>query len=392
MGAHGLPLNPAKQAALIAEYEARSAALIAELSQPINPRSPKAKLKLLKDKGYTLPTKRATGKESTDELSLKKLRLKHPADTDLKVLLEVAGIEKALSSYLRVRTLGDKRIRFMLDAHGTETGRMSCSSDPWGGGFNAQTMTDYVKRMIEWSPESGRVFVEIDLSQAETRFVAMDACEENLLGMIQRKEDIHRYVAAEIFQKAMADVTHEERQLGKKSGHGANYSMGVTTFQDSCLKEMDLVLDRKMATRVLESYHKLFPGILKWHAHIRRTIYNERKLSNPLGRVRYFYGRCDDNTYREAYAYRPQSTVPDITNHLMLALCDARTAGDVEFQLLLQCHDSITLSCESKYIDVICKFACDLNKWHPEIILPAGKLQIPVEIKVGTCLGEMRKV
>jgi DNA polymerase-1 len=391
MCARGLPLNVEKQRTLIAQYEARSRELVAQLSQPINPRSPKAKLDLLRAKGYKLPTKRATGKESSDELSLKKLRLQHPEDTDLKALLEVAGIEKALSSYLRVRTLGDHRIRFTLDAHGTETGRMSSGTDVWRGGFNAQTMSDYVKQMIEWPAELDRVFIEIDLSQAETRFVAMDACEENLLGMIDRREDIHRYVAAEIYQKPMAEVTHDERQLGKKSGHGANYSMGVTTFQDSCLKEMDLVLDRKMASRVLESYHKLFPGIRRWHARLRDEVYRERRLSNPFGRVRYFYGRMDDNTYREAYAYRPQSTVPDVTNHLMLALMRAREAGTFEMWLHCQIHDSVLLSCRTEYAERIMKFAAQTALWHPEIVLPAGRLVIPTESKWGRCLGSMQK-
>lgn len=387
MGARGLPLNAEAQVRLIAEYEAKSRDLVSKLSKEINPRSPKAKKQLLKDKGYDLPVKRSTGKESSDELSLKKLRLKHPGDDDLRILLDVAGIEKALSSYLRVKTQGDHRIRFMLDAHGTETGRMSCSNDPWGGGFNAQTMTEYVKRMIEWRPEEDRVFVEVDLSQAESRFVAYDACEETLLGMLERKEDIHRFVAAEIYEKPMADVTHDERQLGKKSGHGANYAMGVATFQDSCLKEMDLVLDRKMATRVLEAYHRLFPGIRRWHARIRETVYRERCLRNPLGRERYFYGRTDDSTYREAYAYRPQSTVPDVVNHLMLAL----RSSSIPHWLHLQCHDSITVSCKVKDVDSIAAFAMDLKKWHPKIILPAGQLWIPTDVKYGRCLGEMAK-
>lgn len=392
MGARGFPLNANTRSELVRTYEAKATALVLQISTPgINPRSPKAKAKLLKDKGYVLPTKRSTGKETTDELALKKLRLKYPEDRDLALLLEIAGIEKALSSYLRVRTLDDGRIRFMLDAHGTETGRMSCSSDPWGGGFNAQTMTSAVKSMIEWAPDADRVFVEVDLSQAETRFVAYDACEENLLGMLERREDIHRYVAAEIYEKPMAEVTHDERQLGKKSGHGANYSMGVTTFQDSCLKEMDLVLDRKMATRTLDAYHRLFPGIRRWHARIRETVYRTRCLTNPFGRVRYFYGRTDDNTYREAYAYRPQSTIPDVTNHLMLALHDQRTAGKLDFWLHMQCHDSVTISCRTVDAPAIMKFALKIEAWHPEIILPAGRLIIPTDVKFGACLGTMQK-
>lgn len=395
MGTHGLPLDCAKQADLINVYEAKSQGAVRRLSKPdINPRSPKQKLALLKAKGYKIPTKRkADGSrgESTDELSLKRLRLEHPDDTDLQLLLEIAGLEKALSSYLRVTTLPDKRIRFMLDCHGTETGRMSCSLDPWGGGFNAQTMGDDTKTMIAWPADSDRVFMEFDLEQAETRFVAYDAIETNLLGMIERREDIHKYVAAEIFQKAMADVTHDERQLGKKSGHGANYAMGVATFQDSCLKEMDLVLDKKMATRVLESYHKLFPGLRKWHANIRSTVYRERRLTNPFGRVRYFYGRCDDNTYREAYAYRPQSTVPDIANTLMLKLKDQRTEGAMDFWLHMQTHDSITLSCKKDQVERIARYGLTVANWHPEIILPAGRLVIPTSCKVGPCLGTMQK-
>lgn len=155
MCARGLPLDIGKQKQLIAEYEAKSAELVKQLSVPINPRSTKAKAKLLKEKGYVLPTKRATGKESTDELSLKKLRLKYPNDKDLQILLEIAKIEKALASYLRVKTFPDNKIRFMIDPCSTETFRMSSGKDPWDGGFNVQTLTEEARQMIEWGDSDG---------------------------------------------------------------------------------------------------------------------------------------------------------------------------------------------------------------------------------------------
>ena len=407
MCAIGLPLNCAKQAELVAAYEAKSASLVAQLSKEINPRSSKQKMELLKAKGYELPRKRGKkdkpGKESADELSLKKLRLKHPEDKDLQLLIEVAKIDKALSSYLRVKTLDDKRIRFMLYPTGTETLRMSCMKDVWGGGFNAQTLTEYVKQMIEWPASEDRNFIEIDLRQAESRFVAFDAAEENLLRMLVNDEDIHSYVATEIFKKSMAEVladsrrtdipkTQTMRQLGKKSGHGANYSVGANTFVDSCLKEMDLVITKSRATDTLDAYHRLFPGIRRWHLRIRETIYRERKLSNPFGAIRHFYGRMDDNTFREGYAYRPQSTVPYIINSLMLKLKDQRTAGACDFQLHCQSHDSILLSCKPAENERIAKFAFDYDRWHPNIILTAGKLVIPVEIKWGKNLGQVKEL
>ncbi len=154
MCARGLPLNLAAQERLIAEYEAKSTELTKSLSKEINPRSFKQKIKLLQDQGLQIPQKRDKKnggyKDSSDELTLKKMRLQYPDNTDIRALLQIAGIEKALSSYLRVRTFDDQRIRFMLDPHGTETGRMSCSNDAWSQGLNAQTLSDYVKGMIEW--------------------------------------------------------------------------------------------------------------------------------------------------------------------------------------------------------------------------------------------------
>ena len=399
MCARGFPLNLSTQSELIKNYETELDLLVTQVSIPIVRKksqvsriTPSQKIDILSSKNYKLSVKKAskTGKPSVDELSLKRLRINHPEDNDIKIFLDMISYEKALSSYLNVKTLDDRKIRFMLDCHGTETGRMSCNKDPWDGGFNAQTMSGYVKKMIEWPEETNRVFIEIDLKQAETRFVAYDACEETLLSMIERGEDIHRYVAAEIYQKNMSDITHDERQLGKKSGHGANYSMGIATFQDSCLKEMDLVIDVKFAKRVLDSYHKLFPGIRKWHASIRNTVYSKKCLTNPLGRVRYFYGRMDDNTYREAYAYRPQSTVPDITNHLMLSLCAEREKGNLDFWLHAQIHDSVVLSCSANRSKDIMEFSLNTNLWHPNVTLPAGKLVIPTECKAGRCLGTLK--
>ncbi len=401
----GLPLDSELQKKFISEYEARSSEIIKGLSQEINPRSWQQRLKLLKDKGYKIPTsskKQKDGsrvsKESTDALALKKLRIKHPDDRDLSILLENAKLEKELSSYLRVRTDPlDGNVRFTLALDSTETARWASYTDPWDRGFNAQTTTKKAKKMLRW-PLPDRLFLQVDLKQAESRFVAYDSCDANLISALtDPARDIHSEVAAEIFGCSVAQVRAEhkagdssKRQLGKKSGHGANYSMAATTFQESCLKELDLVIDKKFAEKTLEAYHALFPGVRRWHARIRETVYRERCLKTPTGRVRYFYGRTNDNTFREAYAYRPQSTVPDIVNHLMLKLRDARTENKFDFWFHLQCHDSLTLSCAPDALESIAAFCLDTTLWHPEIILPAGRLVIPTSIEFGQCLGELQ--
>jgi len=218
--------------------------------------------------------------------------------------------------------------------------------------------------------------------------VAYDSCDSNLINMLEDDtKDIHKYVAAEIFQKPQEQITKAERQLGKKSGHGANYAMGVATFIEQCIND-DIILNKKEAENVLESYHRLFPGIRRWHQRIRSDVRRSRFLSNPLGRQRYFYGRLGDDLFREAYAFRPQSTIPDIANSLMLFLWGQREKGKVDFNLLLQVHDSLLFEVWPKHLDKLANLCLNLE-WHPEIKMPAGNLIIPVDCETGTTWGDM---
>src|SRR2546430_12912362 len=41
------------------------------------------------------------------------------------------------------------------------------------------------------------------------------------------------------------------------------------TLVATCLKEMDLVLNEHQAERMLQGYHRIFPGIRRWHDKIR---------------------------------------------------------------------------------------------------------------------------
>jgi DNA polymerase I-like protein with 3'-5' exonuclease and polymerase domains len=368
MCSNGLLVNEAKRIQLRDQTEKEIEELNKQLPEGFNPRSPKQKLELLTSRGYKIPKIRVKGKyqESTNELSIKKLRLTHPEDKDLAVLLSLAKKQKALSSYINFEYDRDGKMRYSLKGIGTETGRMAGGTDCFGKGINPQTLPKKYKCIYDAPP--GYRFLNIDLKQAESRYVAYACADYDLITMLEDPaKDIHKYVAAEIFQKPESEITFDERQLGKKSGHGANYDMGPDTFAESCLKEMDKVLSKKEAKNVLESYHRLFPGIRRGHAEIRAELRINRRLTNPLGRERYFYGRLDQNTFREAYAFSPQSTIPDITNCLLFRLHDERNASNLNFKLLLQVHDSLLLLVRPEDEEGVCTFASRTELWHPEI-------------------------
>jgi DNA polymerase I-like protein with 3'-5' exonuclease and polymerase domains len=374
--------------------------VIKDFPEGFNHRSSKQKQKLLKEKGYRLPrqTDKKTGqqKETTDSLALKKLRLKHPEDQDIENLLKVSKLEKFKGSYLDFDYRTNKKVNYTFVNAGTETLRFASKLDPWGYGFNAQTIPKKAKGMFR--PPEGHVWLNVDLEKAESFFVAYRSCDETLMHMLKNKEDIHSYVASKIFNCSIEQVLEEKRngdeskrQLGKKSGHGGNYAMAAKTFQDSCLKEMDLVISLKEAKQVLEGYHAAFPGIRRWHRWVEKQIWDHSRLENPLGYHRYFYGRKDPGTFREAYAWEPQSTIPMIMNYMILAAFDARTEGKLNFNLHIQCHDSALFSVKPEHLEQLVRFCKDYNHWHPEIILPGGKLTIPTSAEYGPYLDKLEE-
>ena len=392
----GLTIDTSILNTLNAETIAEIESVKQGLSQPINHRSSLQKKNLFKSKKYKLPRKTNTKGdkvESTDELSLKKLRLKYPEDQDLEILLRLSKLEKFKSSYLDFDYHDDNIVRYTIKGSGTETLRFSSGTDAWDMGFNAQTIPKKAKKIFK--PPADHKFVQIDLSKAESYYVAYKAKELNLIDMLSRGEDIHSYVASHIYGVPMEQIIEEaktgnnkKRQVGKKSGHGANYNMGPLTFQDSCLKE-DLIISKAEATQVLETYHRLFPGIRRWHTDVENQVKSKGYLENPLGFRRYFYGRRNSATFREAYAFEPQSTIPMIMNHLLLYMLEKRETGLIDFNIHLQVHDSLVFSVVPNQIHKFVELCQNIKAWHPKIVFPAGEMWIPIDIEVGDNLKDL---
>jgi hypothetical protein len=94
--------------------------------------------------------------------------------------------------------------------------------------------------------------------------------------------------------------------------------------------------------------------------------------------------------FKEAYAWRPQHTIPWIMNQLMLHLCDERRVNKImPFRLIYQGHDSLVMTTRDENIDALAKVCHETKPWHPEVLLAGGRLVIPTEVKVGKCLAKM---
>jgi len=393
----GLPVDGAKRAELSLATDATIRSLNAQLDESvlpvlggkkINSRSPQQVKAYLKAKGYRIPIKK--GKETSDQTALMKLLLKAPDDKALKLLLELSDRNKFMSSYLKPEPYPDGRLRFSLNIHGTEPGRWSSSKDAFGRGFNAQTISAELKKIFVAPP--GWEFLEVDLRQADSRFVAWDAPEPTLIEMYMGNVDIHRFVASrpELFNKPPQEISKDERQLGKKVGHASNYGMRGNRLSEICLLEMGVTVSPSRANAMLEGYHRVFPGIRMWQNRIASEIRRTKKLSTPMGRERYFYGRVDDNLYREAYAYKPPSVVNDVINSLIRFVDEHRDPEQLHF--VLQAHDAAIMLVQKEYMPQALRLVGAESEWNPKIPLMGGILQIPIEAKAGECWGSVKEI
>ena len=279
----------------------------------------------------------------------------------------------------------------------------SGGKDGWGRGFNIQTIpregSDVSIKSMFMAPE-GHSFIEVDLRQAESRFVAYDSADKTLIDMLESGADVHSHVGRAILRQMgrdpdsipLAEFKATWRQLGKKAGHGLDYFMKPRMFVETVFNELDLVISVKDAEAITEAYYGLFPGIPRWHAWIRSELYNKRKLSTPSGWERYFYGRPGDDMHKEAYAFRPQHTIPWVTNRLMLHLVEERKrCAKLNFRLIAQVHDSLTVLAANESLNDVARICASTEPWHPLIELPGGRLIIPTETKVGTCMATLKE-
>ena len=284
-------------------------------------------------------------KISTDRTALEKLR-DHSLSANALVSCILALRDNAKTvSVLQSGVDPDGRMRFSFNVGGTESGRWSSSKSAFGGGMNAQNVTEDLREIF--IADKGYKLAYIDLEQAESRAVAT-LSRDDAYHRACNSGDLHTAVSRliwpqkewtgdlEIDRKVASQTFYRQfsyRDMAKRGGHASNY-LGTPRTIGTALK-----LEQRVIEGFQLAYFKAFPGIRRWHQEVARKLQTEKKLTTPFGRRRQFLGRAwDDSTLREAIAYVPQSLIADYLNTGLLRLW---SWGKVE--ILAQVHDAVLL-------------------------------------------------
>jgi DNA polymerase len=143
----------------------------------------------------------------------------------------------------------------------------------WGGDdkLNLQNLPRKSLLKSSISAPSKSILVDADSSQIEARTVAWLAGQDDLVDAFERKEDVYKIMASSIYNKAVEDITQEERFVGKTTILGAGYGMGSTKFAIQ-LKTFGVEIEEQEAKRIIDVYRATYPRIPQLWKEANRSL------------------------------------------------------------------------------------------------------------------------
>jgi len=219
--------------------------------------------KLLEAFGVSPPMKKSvtTGKETyafskTDE-EFKEL-LGHESLEVQALVAARLGTKSTIEESRTERFIGIARRGPMpvpLRYYAAHTGR-------WGGADNVNLQNlpriSPLKKAI--LAPAGYMMIDSDSSQIEARTLAWLAGQDDLVDAFDRGEDVYKIMASAIYGKAAADITKDERFVGKTTILGCGYGMGAAKFQAQ-LKNFGVEITIEEAKRIIDTYRDTYPKI-----------------------------------------------------------------------------------------------------------------------------------
>lgn len=314
------------------------------LSWPgFNPKSPKQVHKLFyHELQQAKILHRKTHKPTCDDEALKEISKR---DVLLQLLCQSISYFRSLSNCLSVCTQqldADGRFRCSFIIPGTETYRFASKVDPFGYGGNGQNITTgeradpgfpipNIRKLF--IPDSGCIFWDFDLPQADARVVAWEAEEKSLIDLFKDPSRHLHMENAEILYGKRPEKNSQQYYFAKQAVHLSHYggtagvlarTLGITTHE---------------ADKFQKRYFQVRTQIPKWHTRIAMQLATRKYVENKYGYRRFYFDR-PEGLLKEALAWIPQSTVAIATNLGILAVAEDEylTREGVEF--LLQVHDS----------------------------------------------------
>lgn len=342
---NGVNRDPARTEKMRTEcveaVHARELFVAEKAGHPVNFNSPKQVANLFyKELGCKPIKKRGKQTVTTDDEALKKVSEDYPEHAPLALaILESRSLDKLKSTFLDAEVDPDGKFRSSWMATGTETFRLTSSSNAFHRGGNLQNVTNgqhtHSGRKLPnlrstIVPDPGHTCFNCDLERADLQVVVWEAGDDDLKQKLREHVDIHSENAKDVFGLSRAP-SEQERHFAKTFVHGTNYGGTPRTMAKgaNCT-----VHEAEMAQR---RWFQAHPGIKQWHQRTQANLMAFRTVTNVFGYRRIYFERID-SVLAAALAWVPQSTVSILISLMQMSIEDE--LGEL-IEMTMQGHDSI---------------------------------------------------
>jgi uracil-DNA glycosylase family 4 len=335
---------------------------------------------------------RKTKRTTLDEVAIRKMQIKHPEHSEIfGLILDHRRQAQLIQFFDEQATDPDGYIRCEY-TFTTEAGRLASRKNPMRSGRNLQNIDRDPNVRGTFLADPGHVMLEVDLSQAESRVVYVLSGHPDLVDIARKPSsafDQHSYNASLIFGVPTSDVTKEQRYFGKRTVHGAQRGLRGDKMAGELLKD-GYIRTPEECQRMIDRYLGEFPGILNYFKWVQQQVWWHKQLVNSWGRIwNVTYEHMDDDLYRRAYSFLPQSEVADLLNQWGFVALHQRLQSWEweEARIAAQVHDSLLISCRPDDAWDIARFVQDSLERPRTYTAVTGEeveLTIGCEYKLGT--------
>ena len=392
----------------------------------VNPNSPKdCKNYFYIEKGlppytkYNSKTKKST--ITCDDKALQRIYRGTSARKGLyeaKLIQNYRGLWKLKGTYLEITFDKDSRMRCSYNPRGTKFGRLSSSKTLFETGMNMQNLPEEFAGFLV--ADDDMILVELDKAKAEWVVVAYESGDASMIHAIESGIDVHAYTASQMFKVPVDVIEFEDkiighsndaeeiakkrkaireldpyrdgwlprstsiRQCGKKSNHGLNYDERKAMFA------LTNEITEKESQVIIDFYHGIYPGIRQWYDRIQSRLAENRILTNCFGRKCRFLDKWNDELFKAAYSFLPQSTVGEIINRGMVSIYNSKDEALDGWEILRQVHDSIELQGPDSDARALARgIRVAAEELNPTLSAAGREYKIDTDCKIGYSLDSM---
>lgn len=338
--------------------------------------SPKQLSEILFGRLGLTPVKKTKTGSSTDQEVLETLRWQHPIAS---LMLEYRQLSKLKNTYVdklpSMVCADTRRIHASFNQTVTATGRLSSSNPNLQNIPIRTTLGQEIRRAFVPQVTDGAILAA-DYSQIELRLLAHFSKDEALKKAFEKGEDIHRFVAAQVYDITLDMVTKEQRGKAKAVNFGIIY--GQTAYGLS--RSIGMPVDE--AQRFIDDYFGRYPQIRTFMDNVITNAKKEGYVKTILGRRRAIPELTGANNNRRRLGERMavntvvQGSAADMIKIAMINIYKRIRQEYTDLKMLLQVHDELVFELPKEKAE-------EYGGMIKEEMETAIKLEVPIIVEVG---------